>query len=104
VGFINSFIGAGGGMIAVPILKRSGLCQNEAHASAVAVILPLTVISAVMYLHFDYVALPDIYPYMLLGIAGAVFGSLLLPKIPANLLKKIFGFFMMYAGVRMIFR
>lgn len=49
VGTVNVLIGAGGGILAVPILKKSGLDQKEAQANAVAVILPLTAISLIIY-------------------------------------------------------
>lgn len=104
IGFINSLLGAGGGMIAVPLLKKSKLSQNEAHASAVAVILPLTFISAVMYLLKGYVALADVSPFIIYGVVGSVFGAMILKKISPKLLKKVFSVFMIYAGIRMILR
>ena len=48
VGLVNGVFGAGGGMLAVPLLKKSGLDQKQSHANAVAVILPITVISAIL--------------------------------------------------------
>ena len=36
-GIVSSLLGAGGGMIAVPSLKKAGLETKEAHANAVAV-------------------------------------------------------------------
>lgn len=104
IGFINSLLGAGGGMIAVPLLRRSNLSQNEAHASAVAVIFPLTVISAVLYLYNGYVQISDSFPFIALGVVGAIVGAYALKKVPSKLLKRIFGIFMIYAGVRMLFR
>lgn len=101
VGLINGLLGAGGGMIAVPLLKRSGLLQNDAHANSIAVILPLTVISAILYLYKGYVALSQALPFLPLGILGSFFGVWLLPKIPSNALQRIFGIFMIWAGIRM---
>ena len=49
VGIVNALFGAGGGMIAVPLLTKNGLSQKEAQATAVSVILPLTVITSVIY-------------------------------------------------------
>ena len=50
IGIINGLLGAGGGMIAVPALKKLGMEQKDAHRNAVAVILPLSVLSAVLYI------------------------------------------------------
>ena len=43
IGALNSFFGAGGGIIAVPVLEKSGLLKKESHANAVAVILPISI-------------------------------------------------------------
>ena len=45
-GAVNSALGAGGGMIAVPMLKKSGMEQNRAQANAVALIMLPTAASA----------------------------------------------------------
>ena len=46
IGIVNALFGAGGGMIAVPFLRTLGLSQKQAQATAICVILPLTVVSA----------------------------------------------------------
>lgn len=104
IGFINGLLGAGGGMIAVPLLKRLGLNQKEAHANAVAVILPISIISAVMYIWKDYVNLSDALIYIPTGLFGAVIGTYILKKISPLWLKRIFGGFMVYAGIRLLLK
>jgi iron complex transport system substrate-binding protein len=59
VGVLNGFLGAGGGMLAVPLLKKQGLAQKQAHATAIAVIFPLTLVSAAVYVLGGKVNLPD---------------------------------------------
>ena len=49
-GLLNGLFGAGGGMAAVPLLKAGGLPQKKAHATSLAVILPLAAVSAAFYL------------------------------------------------------
>ncbi len=104
IGIINSTLGAGGGMLAVPMLRKSGLEQNRAQANAVAVILLLTVASAAVYIFKGRVALSDSVSYIPAGLVGSILGSFLLPKIPSKALGKIFALFMLWAGVRMIIR
>lgn len=104
IGFINGLLGAGGGMIAVPLLKKLGLTQKEAHSNAVAIILPISVFSAVMYLYKDYVNLSDSLVYLPTGILGAVAGTYFLKKISPLWLNKIFSGFMIYAGLRLLLR
>lgn len=104
IGGINGLLGAGGGMIAVPMLKKAGLEQKEAHANAVAVILPISVLSAVLYIIKGYVGIPDALPYVPTGIIGSVLGTIILKKISPVWLKRIFGAFMVYAGVRLLLK
>ncbi len=104
IGIVNGLLGAGGGMLAVPLLQNLGLNSKAAHANAVAIILPLTVISAILYLYKDYVNLSSALVYIPTGVLGAVIGSTILKKIPTKLLKKLFAGFMLYAGIRLLLR
>lgn len=104
IGIINGLLGAGGGMLAVPALKKLGCDQKDAHRNAVAVILPLTVFSAVLYLINGRVELSDSLIYIPGGLVGAVLGTVCLKKISSKWLGVLFGGFMIYAGVRMLFK
>ena len=100
VGIVNGVFGAGGGMLAVPLLKKSGLEQKAAHANAVAVILPITVISAILYLVKGNVTLDDSFAFIPTGLIGSLIATFLLQKFSNKLLGKIFALFMIYAGRR----
>ena len=104
IGIVNGLLGAGGGMIAVPLLKKLGLEQKAAHSNAVAVILPITLLSAVLYIWKDYVNLSSALPYIPTGIIGSVAGTYILKKISPKYLKKIFAAFMIYAGIRLLLK
>ncbi len=104
IGLVNGFLGAGGGNIAVPALKAAGLSVKEAHQTAVAVILPLSVLSAALYLFRGSVTLADALPYIPSGLVGAIVGTYLIKKISNVWLSRIFGGFMIYSGVRMLLK
>jgi len=104
IGVVNGLLGAGGGMLAVPLLKKLGLDEKEAHANAVAVILPITVVSAVLYLYKDYVNLSDALIYIPTGLLGSVIGTFILKKIKTDWLNKLFCGFMLYAGIRLLLK
>ncbi len=104
VGFINALFGAGGGMVVVPVLKKAGLSQKEAQATAVSVILPLTIITCIIYWFQGTLDFSEALKYIPLGAIGALVGSFALKKAPDKALKKIFAVFMLWAGGRMIFK
>ncbi len=104
IGLANSLFGAGGGIIAVPVLRKCGLSKKDAHANAVGVILPISILSGAIYLYEGKVTLNDAAPYILTGLLGAVLGTLILKKISPMLLKRIFGIFIIYAGIRLLLR
>ena len=104
VGVVNGMFGAGGGMLAVPLLKKAGLNQKEAHANAIAVIVPITVVSAVAYIIKGNVKISDALIFLPTGIIGALLGTYCLKKLSPVWLKRIFGGFMVYAGIRLLLK
>ncbi len=104
IGLINGFLGAGGGLLAVPLLKRLGCDTKTAHRCAVAVILPMTALSAVLYIMEGRVTLSQGLVFVPWGLIGAAAGTLCLKKISSKWLTAAFGGFMIYAGVRLLMR
>ena len=103
-GFLNGFFGAGGGTIAVPMLRKAGLNEKESHATCVAVILAVTAVSAAFYLIRGNVRVSDAMGYVYTGVFGAALGAYILKKISVVWLKRIFGALIMAASVRMFLR
>ena len=104
-GILNGIFGAGGGLLVVPMLQSQDIEPKKAHATSIAIILPLSLISAGMYLFsgvsMDWGQLGIVVP---LGLVGAVLGSLLLAKMQNKLLKKLFGIIMIVSAVRIFFK
>ena len=101
-GFLNGLFGAGGGIIAVFFLSSLGFEQKKAQASAIAVILPLCVVSSVFYAFSksaDWNLSAKIIPF---GLAGAALGALILKKTNNVLLRRIFAGFVVFAGLKML--
>lgn len=103
-GILNGLFGAGGGMIAVPALRKTGCEVQESHATSIALILPLSVISAGVYLHRGHVTIGDAWVYLPGGIAGAVVGAFLLKKVSPLWLHRIFGVLILFAAGRILLR
>ena len=104
IGFLNGLLGAGGGMLAVPLLKKLGLSTKQAHAGSIAVILPMSAVSAVLYWLQGRVSLDSAWTYMPAGAVGAVLGAWLLGKLPDTWIRRIFAVFMIWAGVRLMLK
>lgn len=104
-GILNGIFGAGGGLLVVPMLQSQNLEPKKAHATSIAIILPLSVISATMYLcrgvpfHWD-----PFWRTAPLGLLGAAAGSFLLAKLNNAWLKRLFGIVMIVSAVRIFFR
>ena len=49
VGTANSVFGGGGGMLAVPLLEKTGISSQTAHATAILVILPVSLLTFILY-------------------------------------------------------
>ncbi len=102
-GLANGLFGSGGGTIAVPSMVHFlGAQEHKAHATAISVILPLTVVSSVFYISNGYADWGLTLKVSLGGILGGYVGAKLLNVCPDKLLRKIFALFMAAAGVRMI--
>jgi len=103
-GVANGLFGSGGGTIAVPamvfLLKED---EHKAHATALLIILPLTIASAFFYLTNNYIDWSITWKAMTGGVVGGAIGAFLLNKCPSGVLRKIFGIFMIIAAFRMIF-
>ncbi len=104
IGVINALFGAGGGTIAVPFIKRRGKRQKEAQASSIAVILPLSTLSAAVYYFKGYFDIGDALKFLPFSVLGGIAGSFIMKKISDKALKKAFSLLMIYLGVRMIFK
>lgn len=103
-GLVNGLLGSGGGMIAVPLLERGGVEPNRAHATSVAMMLPLSAVSAAFYLWDGKVTFADALPYIPGGIVGSIIGVFLLRKVRPELLRRIFGGVAVYSGLRILLK
>lgn len=103
-GLANGFFGSGGGLFLVPLFtKWIKMDERKAFASSVAVILPLSLISAVIYFMKGSLDLAGAWPFLLGGLAGGIVSGLIFKKVPVNLLRRIFALLIIYGGIRAVF-
>lgn len=105
-GFANGLLGAGGGIIVTfafaHLLREREGAERDIFANVVAAMLPMTAISAVIYLLHGKLNIDESAPFLLPGVIGGVIGALLLGKINTKWLKKIFAALVIFSGARMI--
>ncbi len=103
IGIINGFFGGGGGMVCVPVLENIlKYPEKEAHATAISIIFPLSLLSTIIYVFNGKV---QSLLLCLVGggvIIGGIIGSFLLKILPPKVVAIVFSILMIFAGVRMI--
>lgn len=104
IGFINGFFGGGGGMICVPLLEKVLHLPNKySHATAIVVILPISFVSAIIYLLSGNL---ETVPFLTVGtgvVLGGIVGSFALKFLPSKIVRVIFVLIMLAGGIRLLF-
>jgi uncharacterized membrane protein YfcA len=102
-GLINGLFGGGGGMIVVPMITTLLKCPpKKAHATAILIILPLSIVSGLFYLSFGVLNVGVAIPTGIGVIIGGGLGALLLSKISNKWLVIVFSAIMAIAGLKLL--
>ncbi len=100
-GAVNGLFGAGGGMVLVPLLQKSGeLEETEVFPSSVAIILPLCILSLFVSSFSAPIPWKAAFPYLIGSIPGGVLAGLIGKKIPVKWLHRALGLMILWGGVR----
>ena len=100
-GLANGLFGAGGGMILVPLFTRlCGIEERKCFATAIAVILPLCVVSLAVYANAGALDMRTALPYLIGGLFGGLAGGWLLRRVPVRLLHGALGLIILWGGIR----
>ena len=105
VGFVNGFLGAGGGMLLVPaIIPILNLKPKVAHATAILIILPICIVSGIIYAVKGSLDFGIFWPSLIGTVVGGVLGTFILAKLKNDIITAIFSVVMITAGVFMIIK
>ena len=88
-------------MIAVPMLQRVGLDEKRAHATAILLILPVSLLSFLFYVWKGVYDFSVLIPTALGVTAGGALGAWLLGKLPVKIVNLIFAVLQLAAGIFM---
>lgn len=103
-GILNGVFGAGGGIAIVPLLEAQKLPAKKAHATSVAIILPLSVASVISFFIQGVSVRWELLLWLIpTGLVGAWLGSKWLPKLKGIWLRRAFGVLLVYSGIRLLF-
>ena len=101
-GAVNGLLGAGGGMLLVPMLSAfTCLREEEIFPSSVAIITPICVVSL---LFTREIAWGDSLPYLLGSALGGSLAGLWGKKIPTRWLHRGLGVLILWGGIRYLWQ
>ena len=98
-GLVCGLFGAGGGMVLVPLLLR--FCKLESRtvfASALSIMLPISLVSLAVCALSGGLPLRESLPY-LGGVILAALGAWISSAMSAALLRRLFGVFLLFVGI-----
>ena len=103
VGIANGLFGGGGGMLAVPLLQKTGLDEKRAHATAILVILPVSLFSFLLYAVRGLCDFSVLIPTAI-GVAfGGMLGARWLGKMQIKTVNVLFALLQAMAGLFLFF-
>ena len=102
-GILNGLFGAGGGLLLVPLLVGwMGVEQKKAFATSVAVMLPISIASYILFCVKGGNIWEEALPYLLGGIAGGLLSAKLFKNVSAKWLHRAFSLLILYGGIKAV--
>lgn len=102
-GFLSGLLGVGGGVVMVPLMGLVlGIEQHLAQGISMVVIVPTSLVAIWQLRKKKLVDYHSAGLFATGAIVGAILSSNFVQYVSGEDLKKIFGVFIIYAGVRMI--
>ncbi|MFI5204711.1 MAG: sulfite exporter TauE/SafE family protein [Flavobacteriales bacterium] len=103
-GFLSGLVGIGGGIIIVPVLVYLGLGQKMAQGTVLFMfLLPIGILGVWNYYKAEAIDYKMALIIATTFVAGSYFGSKLAVSMDQDILKKVFGVFIILVGVKLIF-
>ena len=102
-GAINGLLGAGGGMVLVPLLTLfSSIDNRQVFSTSVAIILPICLVSLSISPGLTNLPWSEAWPYLLGAVPGGILAGIFAKKIPVKWLHRGLGVLIIYGGIRYI--
>ena len=105
-GLVNGLLGAGGGILIIyglnALLKSSTVDRRSIFATAIAVILPLSALSALQYLRQGSLDTALLTWLVLPAIVGGAVGGFLLRRLSLKVLSRLFAAVVLISGIMLV--
>ena len=107
-GLANGLLGAGGGILTVfalsSLISDTSYTERDIFANALAVMLPISVVSAISYgisgrFEFDSFGI-----YAVCAMIGGIVGAIFLDRLKVSFIKKIFAAIIIWSGAYLVMR
>ena len=100
-GAVNGLLGAGGGMVLVPLLTTIPTLEDrEVFPASVAIILPICMISLFLSPTGSDDAWNYAWPYLIGSAIGGILAGFLGKRIPTKWLHRALGVLILWGGIR----
>ena len=102
-GFLNGLLGAGGGIAVViglgALFRKTPVNGHSFYATAIAVMLPLSVLSAWQYARGGHLPTVSLWRLILPAVLGGALGAFSLRRITPRVLNRIFAAAVLISGI-----
>ena len=103
-GILSAFGIGGGSLLLIYLTAFAGMSQHQAQGINLLYFLPAAAASLPAHKKNGLLDRKTILPAILAGLAAAAATALLSNSLDTRLLKKLFGVFLLYIGLRKLFR
>lgn len=100
-GAVNGLLGAGGGMLLIPLLMSlTDLSDKEIFPASISIILPICLVSLGVTALDGDIPWAQSVPYLIGSAAGGTLAGLVGQRIPTKWLHRFLGLMILWGGIR----
>ena len=102
-GTVAGLLGAGGGMVLVPLLTTlTDTPEDSLFPTSLSIMLPICIVSIIATAIADPIPWQDALPYLLGSAGGGILAGLLGRRIPVVWLHRCLGALILWGGIRFL--
>lgn len=100
-GALNGLLGAGGGMVLIPLLHAlTDVEDNKLFGTSVTILMSVCVVSLLFSDGWETFSFMQAFPYLLGSAIGGILAGKLGKKIPSLWLHRVLGILILWGGIR----